>query len=467
MSCPSAIHCKPEATREEELEVDVVVVGGGLGGLIVASELKKYGYNPKVVYTGNLGGHHILGDAPRYSDIDIDGVIAKAKNLDVSQGFFDGVYLYQGGVRYRVRYRHLILATGGTDVPITFPGGLKAPQKTAEEVLSATPTGLKIVVWGTTEWGLRTALALRNRGNEVVVLDNSAYLRDVKYYEKVKSKIDFPIIPSVIVKRYEKGVLTYDIITGKKEPESRKERVDLIVSAVRIVNPYVPLKLGYKIYYTFELGSLIPRRNNYGELLIVDDGGRAVGGSNVYATGHLYGALRESHIAEQAKVLATYIAAKDGVESMDKAKDALDKLLVTFTVEANWLYNLGNRLERGTDGTGRYVEPNVIDVPHWASFWPQIEEAGDIVLCPCDGTPAERVLKEIEQMNKLKKLKVKITHEETDVLRQLRLPKLSFGESVCAESVCLTYASIILGALLAQKPSYFLYGKPQMLYGSS
>jgi hypothetical protein len=61
-------------------------------------------------------------------------------------------------------------------------------------------------------------------------------------------------------------------------------------------------------------------------------------------------------------------------------------------------------------------------------------------------------------------VKIKITHEETDLLRQLKLPQLNFG-GLCAESVCLPYAAIILGAALAQRPSYFLYGKPQMLYG--
>ncbi|MDT7874711.1 MAG: FAD-dependent oxidoreductase [Pyrobaculum sp.] len=465
MGCVSPISCELQASREAELRTDVLVVGGGLGGLVAALELRRYGYEVKIVHMGRLGGHHVLGSAPRFAeDIDVESIAAKVKELDVMEGFFDGLFVYSGGTRYSVHYRHLILATGGVDVPITFPNSAKAPQKPAEEALQSPPRGLKIAVWGSTEWGLRTALTLRGLGNEVILLDNSAYLRDTKYYEKIKSKIDFPITTSVIIKRFEKGVLTYEVVTGKKQNETRQEKVDLIVSAVRMVNPYVPMKLGFKVFYSFELNSLIPRRTNAGELLMLDSSGRAVGGGNVYATGHLYGAVRENHVAQQAKLLAKYIASKDGHESPDAVKNELDKFLVTLTVEANWLYNLGNRLEKGTDGTGRYVEPNVIDVPHWASFWPQLEEVEDVVICPCDGTTIDKVMAEIKRLNRLKEMKIKITHEETDLLRQLKLPQLNFG-GLCAESVCLPYAAIILGAALAQRPSYFLYGKPQMLYG--
>ncbi|MFN7106474.1 MAG: pyridine nucleotide-disulfide oxidoreductase, partial [Pyrobaculum sp.] len=349
----------------------------------------------------------------------------------------------------------LILATGGVDVPITFPQSLKAPQKTAEEVLTEPPSGLNVVIWGTTEWGLRTALSLKN-GNEVVVIDNSTYLRDVKYYEKIKPKLN--IMTSVRLLKYDNG-LVYEVITEKGR-ETHRLKADLIVSTVRIANPLAATRLGLRVFYSFELNSLIPRRNNYGELLAGE--GKSVGGSNMYATGHLYGALRESHIVEQGKLLAAYIASKDGVESPDKTRELLDKYLVQLTIEANWLYNLGNRLERGTDETGRYVEPNVIDVPHWASFWPQIDEIEDFVICPCDGYTLKKYLDEVKKVNK-REVKTKITHDEADVLRQLNLPKLVFT-STCGETMCVPYAAIILGAVLAQKPSYFLYGKPQMLY---
>jgi len=467
VSCASPISCNIQATKETELNTDVLIVGGGLGGLVAALELRRYGYEPKIVYTGLLGGHHTLGDAPRFAeDADVKSIVAKAKELDVVEGFFDGMFIYSGDTKYVVRYKHLILATGGVDVPITFPNSSKAPQKPAEEALQNPPRGLKIVVWGSTEWGLRTALTLRNLGNDVILLDNSAYLRDTKYYERIKNQIDFPVVTSVLIRGFEKGMLTYEVVTGRKQNEIRQEKIDLIVSAVRMINPYVPMKLGLRVFYSFELNSLIPRRTNIGELLTLDGTGRAVGGSNVYATGHLYGAVRENHVVQQAKLLAKYIASKDGHEESDAVKGELDKFLVTLTIEANWLYNLSNRLEKGTDGTGRYVEPNVIDVPHWASFWPQMEDIEDVVICPCDGTSMEDVLAEIKRLNKLKETKIKITHEETDLLRQLKVPQLNF-RGLCAESVCPSYAAIILGAALAQKPSYFLYGKPQMLYGET
>jgi Uncharacterized NAD(FAD)-dependent dehydrogenases len=192
VSCVSPIACNPQAEREDELNADVLVVGGGLGGIVAALELKHYGYEPKIVHIGRLGGHHVLGGAPRYAeDVDVEALADRARELDVIEGFFDGAFVYSGNTRYRVSYKHLILATGGVDVPITFPGSAKAPQRTAEEVLQNPPTGLKIAVWGTTEWGLRAALSLKSLGNDVVVLDNSAYLRDTKYYEKIKVKLIF------------------------------------------------------------------------------------------------------------------------------------------------------------------------------------------------------------------------------------------------------------------------------------
>ncbi|ABO09573.1 FAD-dependent oxidoreductase [Pyrobaculum calidifontis] len=460
MACKSAIQCVPQATREEELNVDVLIVGGSVGGIVAALELKKYGYSPKIVHTGPLGGHRVLVDPSQ----EIQAIVARANELDVEAGFFDGSYVYTNGVRYKVKYKHLILATGGADVPITFPGSTKVPQKTAEEVLQDPPNGLNVVVWGSSEWGLKTAIALRRRGNNVVVMDNSAYLRDVKYYEEVKSRLDFPIITSARLTGYKSGALKYRVKTVRGKEEEGEMKVDLIVSAVRMVNPYVPMKMGYRVFYSFELNSLVPRRSVYGELLSVDESGRAVGGGNVYAVGHLYGAVKDGHVVDQGRLLAMYIASKDGLEDAGRVKDALDKFLVRLAVEANWLYNLGNRLEKGTDGTGRYVEPNVIDVPHWASYWPQLDELEDVVICPCDGTTLRKVLDEVKRLNSVKELKVKITHEETDLLRHLKVPKVSFGNSVCAESVCIPYAVIILGAALAQRPSYFIYGKPQMLY---
>ncbi|MEM4604658.1 MAG: FAD-dependent oxidoreductase [Pyrobaculum sp.] len=459
MNCETAARCEPTAVREGELRTDVLVIGGGLGGLVSALELKKYGYDVKVAYVGPLGGHHVLG----MTEAEVESIVAKSKELELFQGFFDGFYLYSDGVKYRAVYKHLILATGGVDLPVTFPKSRNAPQKTAEEILASPPTGLKIAVWGTTEWGLRTAITLRRIGNEILVLDNSAYLRDVKYYEKIKSQIDFNIVSSVRIKKYENGELTYEIVTGGKNNEVQSEKIDLLVSTVRVVNPYVAMRLGFRVFYSFELNSLIPRRSNYGELLILDDRGYAKGGSNVYATGHLYGVVKEKHVIEQAKLLAKYIAYKDGLERKDDVEKDLEEFLVLLTIEANWLYNLGHRLEKGTDGTGRYVEPNVIDVPHWASYWPQLgDEEEDIVVCPCNGSTLGEVVKEIEKINK-REIKPKITHDEVDILRSLKLVKLGFEQSVCTETICIPYAAIILGAYLSQKPSYFIYGKPDLL----
>jgi monoamine oxidase len=108
VGCVSPISCELQASREAELRTDVLVVGGGLGGLVAALELRRYGYEVKIVHMGRLGGHHVLGSAPRFAeDIDVESITAKVKELDVMEGFFDGLFVYSGGTRYSVHYRHL------------------------------------------------------------------------------------------------------------------------------------------------------------------------------------------------------------------------------------------------------------------------------------------------------------------------------------------------------------------------
>jgi len=437
-----------------------------MGGIVVANELRKYGYDVLLVSQEPPGGHRMLSDAPYVEDVELPKL---TDGVDFVGGFFDGQIITSGNKGYRVEYKHLVLSTGGVELPVVFPKSEKADVRPAVEILKERPQGLKIIVWGTTEWGFRTALSLSNLGNDVIILDNSAHFRDVKYYRKrgeLLIKRGVEILTSATIKKYEDGELAVEVNLGKRGVEKRRIRTDVVVSAVRAINTFIPYRMGLKLFYSFELGSLIVRRNYYGELLKVDEEGRATGGIGAYAVGELYGAYHMHIVERQARLLAAYVAFKDGIENESRVRDLLDEFLAYLSVEANWLYNLGYRLEHGTDETGRYVEPNVIDVPHWAYFWPQLKDVDpDQELCPCIKVKLGELLKEISRRNR-RELRMRITHDETNLLRQLKTPTVDelFGANPCIQTYCITSITLILSALLAQKPSYFIYGKTEQLY---
>lgn len=454
-----------------EEKYDVLVVGAGIGGLAAAQELTKYGLKVGLFSEGPKGGHNALDGGLTISGAPAREYIDRY-SVEPRKAVFDGDVLIFGDNCIKPVYKHLILSTGGVEMYLPIPG---SPQVVlASEALEAGTSGKKLLVWGTTEWGLRVALALAERGNEVVVADNSAYLRDVKYYQGIKDKLQklgIEVMYSTTVERYKDGELKLRVYLGKKGVERRSIRVDAVVSAVRTANLYIPLRLGLKVYYSFELNSLVPRRNSFGEILKLDERGKSIGGTNIYAVGELYGAVY-AHLEEaHGKLLAAYIASKEGLEDQDKVSKALEDFRNRIALEVNWLYNLDLRLSRGTDYSDLYVEPNVIDAPGWPYFWPNAldEIDGDQILCPCTGLRLSDFMKAVDRLNK-GRVEIKVTSDEVNRLRHAKLPtidQIQRGPSPCFETLCVPNIAIVAGAIYAQKPSYLLYGKPKQLYESA
>ncbi|MGC8582739.1 MAG: FAD-dependent oxidoreductase [Thermoproteus sp.] len=457
---------RPSSCVEEDY--DVLVVGAGIGGLAAAQELGRYGLKVAVYSEGPRGGHNALDGEPTISGVSAREYIDKY-TVEVNRGIFDGEVLISGDRCIKPKFKHLVLSTGGVEMYTPMPG---SPQVLlASEALAAGINGRRLLVWGTTEWGLRTAIALARRGNRVVIADNSAYLRDVKYFQTVRStleKLGIEVVHSAVIRRYRDGVIELKVYVGKKGTENRRIEADAVVSTVRTANIYVPLRLGLKVFYSFELNSLVPRRNSFGEVLRIDDRGKSAGGTNIYAVGELYGAVY-AHLEEaHGRLLASYIASKEGLEDADKVAKALEEFKSRIALEVNWLYNLDLRLSRGTDYSDLYVEPNVIDAPGWPYFWPNdIDEIdGDQVICPCTGLKLSDFMKAVDRLNKMK-IEVRVTSDEVNKLRHIKLPTISQvakGPSPCFEIFCIPNMAIIAGAIYAQKPSYLLYGRPKQLY---
>lgn len=452
-----------------EQRVDVLVVGAGIGGLAAAKALAKYGFNVLVVGKGPRGGHNALDGQPTITGEPASTYISKYNDVEVLDGVFDGEVVV-GERCIRPRYKHLVLNTGGVEVYPPLPGSPRVVL--ASDALSGGVDAKKLLVWGTSEWGLRTALTLAERGHEVLIADNSAYLRDVKYYQKVEDrlkKLNVDVVHSATVKKWRDGEAVLLVNLGKKGVEERRVRADLFISTARTANLFLPLRLGLKVFYSFELNSLVPRRSSFGEVLAVDDRGKAVAGTNIYIAGELYGAIYAHHQEEQGVILASYIAAKEGVEDLDKASKSLEEFRGRLAIELNWLYNLDLRLSKGTDYSGIYAEPNVIDVPGWPYFWPNISEIdGDQVLCPCTGLKIKDVMDAVRRINE-GMVRIKVTSDEANKLRHLKLPtlaQLGSGPSPCFEAFCVPNIAIVTAAIYAQKPSYVLYGKPKQLYAA-
>jgi NADPH-dependent 2,4-dienoyl-CoA reductase/sulfur reductase-like enzyme len=457
---------RPGPCAEEDY--DVLVVGAGIGGLAAAQELSRYGLKVAVYSEGPKGGHNALDGEPTISGAPAREYIDKYA-VEVNRGIFDGEVLISGGRCVKPRYRHLVLSTGGVEMYTPMPGSRQV--LLASEALASGINGRKLLVWGTTEWGLRTAMALARRGNQVAVADNSAYLRDVKYYQGVRSaleKLGIEVVHSATIRRYRDGVVELKAYMGKRGVETKRIEADAVVSAVRTANLYAPLRLGLKVFYSFELNSLVPRRNGFGEVLRLDERGKSAGGTNIYTVGELYGAIY-AHIEEaHGRLLASYIASKEGLEDADRAAKALEEFRAKIALEANWLYNLDLRLSRGTDYSDLYVEPNVIDAPGWPYFWPNdLDEIdGDQIICPCSGLKLSDLMRAVDRLNK-SRVEVRVTSDEVNRLRHVKLPtvdQMAGGPSPCFEVFCIPNIAIIAGAIYAQKPSYLLYGRPKQLY---
>lgn len=453
-----------------EEKYDVLVVGAGIGGLVVAQELAKYGLKIGLFSEGPKGGHNALDGEPTISGAPAREYIDKY-SVEPQRAIFDGEALISRDRCIKPIYKHLVLNTGGIEMYLPIPGSPQILQ--ASEALMAKPSGKRLLVWGTSEWGLRVAMALARAGNEVVVADNSAYLRDVKYYQSVKDrlrKLGIEIIYSATIEKYKDGEARLRIYLGKKGAERRIMRADYVVSAARTANLYAPLKLGLKVFYSFELNSLVPRRNSFGEVLRLDERGKSIGGTNIYLVGELYGAVY-AHLEEaHAKLLAAYIASKEGLEDKDKVSKTLEDFRAKLALEANWLYNLDLRLSRGTDYSDLYVEPNVIDAPGWPYFWPNSldEIDGDQTLCPCTGLKLSDLMNMVDRLNK-GRVEIRVTSDEVNKLRHAKLPTIDQmrGPSPCFEALCIPNIAIVAGAIYAAKPSHLLYGKPKQLYESA
>lgn len=310
--------------------------------------------------------------------------------------------------------------------------------------------------------GVRVAMNLAQLGIDTYLGDNSVVVRSDLYRSKVEALGIKTFIGMNIVnaKDSSDGLrLTLENIRGRKAKRQRREEVvvDVLVSAVRLPVIDLPAQLGVPIVYAPEIGGLVPRRGFTGDL----------GLGNVYVVGDAGGLLPETLIIKQARITALSIGVKEGLVT----GDVLDKELAEFkrdlvTTNSSY-YNVILRFEQGLQGSGYYVEPNVIHAPMWAvagsieDVENALKSANRQYLCFCEDVTLSDVLGgAIKVLMHGKEIKVKVLHGEEEEYKSLRLPGMErikrvvgLGTGPCQGKFCLVSTNLILSFIYQKKPN--------------
>ncbi len=176
-------HDQPERewrTEYRRRHADVLVVGGGLAGLRAAAAAAELGADVVLADEGpELGGQQLLepGHGPTRDLVER----ARAAGVEIltrasALGYFDGlVPVWQEDTLHQVRAARHIFATGTIEQPLVFagndlPGVMLSGGARRLAALYAVRPGRRAVVVTTSDRGLRAAVALRDRGVELVAV---------------------------------------------------------------------------------------------------------------------------------------------------------------------------------------------------------------------------------------------------------------------------------------------------------
>lgn len=173
----------------ETLRADVLVIGAGIAGLMAADSAARTGLQVLLVDETPVPG----GDCPFDAGARIDGLAlavwrtetlaALEARANVSMrcglrvrfrpgGVCEAVEHPRGPGRWRLQARHVVVATGARERPIVFsgndrPGVMPASAGLAAFARATEKAPRKLAVFANNGWGLRTAIALHDRGTAV------------------------------------------------------------------------------------------------------------------------------------------------------------------------------------------------------------------------------------------------------------------------------------------------------------
>ncbi|GGP19501.1 hypothetical protein GCM10007981_03440 [Thermocladium modestius] len=441
---------EPPRAAVKEVAGDALVVGGGLAGLSVAGELAKLGFRVTVVEGFKaLGGRHALdsgklvdGKVPAELIRDLAGRLEGDPNVTILTGAaFDGrledaviAHSLDGSTVFKLRHRYVVFATGSREVPIVYPGNASVTTFTGWTYLTLLKSGAlkhkSVAVYGSDDWGVRVAHAIKSAGVSVSLLDNSVQVRSDAYRDLAR---ELNVETSVN--------LTREKLVGMG--------VDALVAAARVPAIEAVVQWGGEAYYEHELGGMIPRHSWSGEVM---------GTTDAYVVGEAGGLIPVHLIPLQAKAVAAGIAFKEGRIGEADLDKAIAEFRTAINVASPKQFNAFQRLDKGLHEIGLFVEPNVINVPQWGSEM-NLEDAEEELICPCEDVSLGDLLEDVKALTGVKEIKVTVLHEETLEARNFRPPSMEkikrttgLGTGACQGKLCMMTATLILARIFQKKP---------------
>ncbi|MFP3211363.1 MAG: FAD-dependent oxidoreductase [Thermocladium sp.] len=441
---------EPPKAVVKEVTGDALVIGGGLAGLSTAAELSRAGFKVTII-EGNqdLGGRNALdteklvnGSTPANLISDLRKSLLNDPNVSIYGGYaFDGkledaviAHALNGSAILKLRHRYVVFATGAREVPAVFPGNGSIKMYTGWTYLNLARAGSinhkSVAVYGSDDWGIRVAHIIKSMGINVVLLDNSVQIRSDLYRDLAKE-------------------MKVETTVSLNPNKLSQLGVDALVTTVRVPAIDAAVQWGGEAYYEHELGGMIPRHSWSGEVM---------GTTDAYVVGEASGLIPLHLVPMQAKVVASSIALKEGRIDEKELEKALAEFRTSINVASPKQFNAFQRLDKGLHEIGIFVEPNVINVPQWASDM-DIADADEELICMCEDVTLGDLLENVKAFTGAKEIKVTVLHDETLEARKFSPPPMErikrttgLGTGACQGKLCMVTANLILARIFQKKP---------------
>lgn len=323
------------------IEREIVVIGAGPAGLCAAIEAAKAGAQVLVIDENRRPGgqlfkqiHKFFGSADHFAGrrgVEIANILCSRTQelgvelwLDtVAYGIFnEGIGIAKDGTNYLVKAKKTVIAAGGTENPVAFPGSTlpgiitAGAAQTMANVYRTLP-GRRVVVLGSGNVGLIVGYQLMQGGAEIAaVVEKAPDIGGYAVHAEKLTRAGVPIYTNTVVKRAEgNGQLEAVVLVSPDQNGSEVPGSELRVEADTLcvavgMSPLTELvwQAGAEFEYIAELGGFVPLHDGCMETTV----------SGIYVAGDVTG-VEEASIAMEEGRLAG-ISAAEATEHLPEAQ---------------------------------------------------------------------------------------------------------------------------------------------------